>query len=71
VSEAVSVYGVAEEDILAYDIGYYNEITPGYFIPCYRFIVNTHGQYFHQVPDAPEPENLECIDILVPAVELG
>ena len=71
VSEAVSVYGVAEEDILAYDIGYYNEITPGYFIPCYRFIVNTHGQYFHQAPDAPEPENLECIDILVPAVELG
>ncbi len=71
VSEAVSVYGIAEEDILAYDIGYYNEITPCYFIPCYRFIVNTHGQYFHQAPDAPEPENLECIDILVPAVELG
>ena len=71
VSEAISFYGIAEEDILAYDIGYYGELTPEYYIPCYRFIVNTHGQYFFQVPDAPEPENLECIDIIVPAVNLG
>ena len=71
VREAVSVYGIAEEDILAYDIGYYGELTPEYYIPCYRFIVNTHGQYFFHVPNAPEPEDLECIDIIVPAVVLG
>ncbi len=71
VSEAVSVYGIPEEDIFAYDIGYYNDKTPGYYVPCYRFIVNTHGQYYFQVPDAPEPENLACIDIIVPAVVLG
>ena len=70
VREAVSVYGVAEEDILAYDIGYYGELTPNYYIPCYRFIVNTHGQYYYQVSDAPEPGNMECIDIIVPAVIL-
>ncbi|MBO4330768.1 MAG: hypothetical protein J5827_01685 [Oscillospiraceae bacterium] len=70
VSEAVSVYGIAADDILAHDVGYYDDITPGYFIPCYRFLVDTHGQFFASAPDAPEPEIMECIDIIVPAVVL-
>ncbi len=70
VREATSVYGVEEEDILAYDIGYYNEISPGYYIPCYRFIVNTHGQFYSETANASEPEMMECIDVLVPAIDL-
>lgn len=70
VREATLVYGVEEEDILAYDLGYYNEISPGYYIPCYRLIVNTHGRFYSETPDAPEPEMMECIDVLVPAIDL-
>jgi len=70
-AEASSVYGIEKEDILAWDIGYYDIITPGYFIPCYRFIADTHGTFYFSVPGQTEPDPMECIDVIVPAVELG